>query len=249
MISRGAAGGVTRAGSINRLTKPAGSRPSRGKLHALWLSFVLLVASGIFVLATPTAAQAATLSAGFSESVVFSGLTNPTVVRFANDGRVFVAEKRGVIKVFDSLTDTTPDVVRRSQCQRPQLLGSRPPRHGTAPNFPTDPFVYVLYTYDHELGSAAPAPRWGTPGVYSDPCPTPPGATGDGCVVSGRLSRLQASGNTMTGSEQVLIEDWCQQYPSHSVGTVEFGRDGALYASGAMEQASTSLTGAKMGRR
>ena len=35
----------------------------------------------------------------------------------------------------------------------------------------------------------------------------------------------------MTGTEQVLIEDWCQQYPSHSVGSVEFGRDGALYAS------------------
>ena len=90
----------------------------------------------------------------------------------------------------------------------------------------------MLYTYDHELGSAAPAPRWGTPGVYSDPCPTPPGATGDGCVVSGRLSRLQAAGNVMTGSEQVLVEDWCQQYPSHSIGTVEFGQDGKLYASG-----------------
>jgi hypothetical protein len=36
----------------------------------------------------------------------------------------------------------------------------------------------------------------------------------------------------MTGAEQVLIEDWCQQYPSHSIGAVEFGRDGALYASG-----------------
>ncbi len=35
----------------------------------------------------------------------------------------------------------------------------------------------------------------------------------------------------MTGSEHVLIEDWCQQYPSHSVGTVDFGPDGALYAS------------------
>jgi PKD repeat protein len=46
------------------------------------------------------------------------------------------------------------------------------------------------------------------------------------------LSRLQANGNTMTGSEQVLVENWCQQYPSHSIGTVEFGRDGALYASG-----------------
>ena len=107
------------------------------------------------------------------------------------------------------------------------------PLDGTPPtNFPTTPYVYVLYTYDHELGSAAAPPRWGTPGVLSDPCPTPPGATGDGCVVSGRLSRLQAAGNVMTGAEQVLIEDWCQQYPSHSVGALGFGSDGALYVTG-----------------
>ena len=35
----------------------------------------------------------------------------------------------------------------------------------------------------------------------------------------------------MTGSEKVLVEDWCQQYPSHSVGDLTFGPDGALYAS------------------
>ena len=51
-------------------------------------------------------------------------------------------------------------------------------------------------------------------------------------MVSGRLSRLTASGNQMSGPEQVLIEDWCQQYPSHSVGAMEFGADGALYATG-----------------
>src|SRR6476659_3717138 len=64
------------------------------------------------------------------------------------------------------------------------------------------------------------------------PGPTPPGATTDGCLVSGRLSRLTAAGNVMTGAEQVLINDWCQQFPSHSIGTVAFGPDGALYASG-----------------
>ena len=36
----------------------------------------------------------------------------------------------------------------------------------------------------------------------------------------------------MTGPEQVLIEDWCQQYPSHSVGDLAFGADGALYVTG-----------------
>jgi glucose/arabinose dehydrogenase/PKD repeat protein len=196
------------------------------------MSLLMLLAGAAVAVTTPAAALAATLPTGFQESVVFSGLSNPTVVRFASDGRVFVAEKRGVIKVFDSLTDPTPTVfadlnVNVYNFWDRGLLGM-----ALAPNFPTNPYVYVLYTYDHALGSSAPAPRWGTPGVYSDPCPTPPGPTDDGCVVSARLSRLQASGNTMTGSEQVLVEDWCQQYPSHSIGTVEFGRDGALYASG-----------------
>jgi glucose/arabinose dehydrogenase len=36
----------------------------------------------------------------------------------------------------------------------------------------------------------------------------------------------------MSGPERVLIEDWCQQYPSHSVGDLAFGADGALYVSG-----------------
>jgi glucose/arabinose dehydrogenase len=199
---------------------------------SILLSLLLMFATGIVVSAIPSPAQAATLPPGFQESTVINGLTNPTVVRFAADGRIFVAEKRGVIKVFDSLTDTTPTVfadlnVNVYNFWDRGLLGM-----ALAPNFPTNPYVYVLYTYDHELGSSAPAPRWGTPGVYSDPCPTPPGATTDGCVVSARLSRLQAAGNVMTGSEQVLVEDWCQQYPSHSIGTVEFGPDGALYASG-----------------
>jgi glucose/arabinose dehydrogenase len=203
---------------------------SRRKAHSLLISLILTVASGILVLA-PTVAQATT-PPGFAESTVFSGLTNPTVVRFSSDGRVFVAEKRGIIKVFDSLTDTSPTVfadlnVNVHNFWDRGLLGM-----ALDPGFPTQPYIYVMYTYDHQLGSASPAPRWGTPGVYSDPCPTPPGATDDGCVVSGRISRLRADGNTMTGAEQVLVEDWCQQYPSHSVGTVEFGRDGALYASG-----------------
>jgi PKD repeat protein/glucose/arabinose dehydrogenase len=202
------------------------------RVHAVVLSLLMLLAGAAVAVATPSEAQAATLPAGFKESVAFSGLTNPTVVRFSPDGRIFVAEKRGVIKVFDSLTDSTPSVfadlnVNVYNFWDRGLLGM-----ALDPNFPASPYVYVLYTYDHELGSAAAAPRWGTPGVYSDPCPTPPDPTGDGCLVSGRLSRLQASGNTMTGSEQVLVEDWCQQYPSHSIGTAEFGTDGALYASG-----------------
>jgi glucose/arabinose dehydrogenase len=179
----------------------------------------------------PQTASAAPSDGAFREAVVFSGLQNPTSVRFSPDGRVFVGEKSGLIKVFDSLTDPTPDVFADLRTNVYNfwdrgLLGLE-----LHPNFSTTPYVYVLYTYDHILGDTTAAPRWGTAGATSDSCPTPPGPATDGCVVSGRLSRLQASGNTMVGAEDVLIEDWCQQFPSHSIGALEFGPDGALYAS------------------
>jgi glucose/arabinose dehydrogenase len=216
------------AGPIRR-----GRAVRRGRTLPGTLSVALVLASlTALVLSTGPAAQAATLPAGFQESTVISGLANPTVVRFAADGRVFVAEKRGVVRVYDSLTDTSPDVFADLRTNVYNFWDRGLLGMVLHPDFPAQPYVYVLYTYDHELGSTAPAPRWGTPGVDSDPCPTPPGPTADGCVVSGRLSRLTASGNQMSGSEQVLIEDWCQQYPSHSVGALEFGADGALYATG-----------------
>jgi glucose/arabinose dehydrogenase len=199
-----------------------------GRLGAL-VAFTL-AASSLVALHSPQPAAAASLPPGFQEEIVFSGLTEPTAVRFSPDGRVFVAEKSGLIKVFDNLTDTTPTVFVDLRTQVHNfwdrgLLGLALP-----PNFPTNPYVYVLYTFDAAIGGNAP--RWGSVGGTSDGCPTPPGATADGCVVAGRLSRLQASGNVAVGSEQVLIEGWCQQYPSHSIGSLAFGADGALYVSG-----------------
>ncbi len=170
------------------------------------------------------------LAGAFSESVAISGLTNPTVVRFASDGRVFVAEKSGLIKVFDDMADDTPDTFADLRTNVHNFWDRGLLGMDLHPNFPATPYVYVLYAHDAEIGGTAPV--WGSVGGTSDPCPNPPGATGDGCVVSGRLSRLEASGNMMVGSEQVLIEDWGQQYPSHSTGAIEFGPDGALYASG-----------------
>ena len=161
--------------------------------------------------------------AGFQDASVITGLAAPTAVRFSPDGRVFVAQKSGRILVYPSLTSTTPSTfvdlgTNVDNFWDRGLLGMT-----LDPNFPTSPYVYVLYTYDAAIGGTAP--RW------NDACPSPPGPTTDGCVVSGRLSRLTASGNTTTGGEKVLIEDWCQQFPSHSIGELRFGPDGALYVS------------------
>jgi glucose/arabinose dehydrogenase len=174
----------------------------------------LLVALLAVCLASP--AGAVTLPAGFAEKTVFSGLNQPTAVRFSSDGRVFVAEKGGLIKEFESLTDTTPRVAADLRTNVHDywdrgLLGI-----ALDPNFPTKNVIYALYTYDAPIGGTAP--------VYNDFCSDP---TGAGCKVSGRLSRILPD-----GSEQVIIEDWCQQYPSHSIGSLAFGPDGKLYASG-----------------
>ena len=165
-----------------------------------------------------------------SDEVVLGGLTDPTNVEFSRDGRVFVAEKSGLIKVFDDLSDPTPATFADLRTNVYNFWDRGLLGLALAPDFPEDPHVYVLYTHDAKIGGQAP--HWGASGVSSDPCPSPPGPTADGCVVSGRLSKLTATGSTMSGSERVLLKDWCQQYPSHSVGDLGFGADGALYVSG-----------------
>ena len=128
-----------------------------------------------------------------------------------------------MIKVFSSLTDTAPVTFADLSANVHDFWDRGLLGMALDPAFPTRPYVYVLYTYGTPLGGGSPT--WG------DACPTPPGPTTDGCVVSGRLSRLTASGSTATGPEQVLVNDWCQQFPSHSIGTLLFGRDGKLYVS------------------
>ena len=159
---------------------------------------------------------------------MLSGLTNPTAVRFSPDGRIFVAEKSGIVKEFDGLGDTTPTVVIDLSTEVYNYWDRGLVGLALDPAFPTSPYVYVGYTRDASPGGAVPL--WGTPGVLSDPCPTPPGPTTDGCIASGRVVRLELSGNVAV-SQRVLIDDWCQQYPSHSVGTLAFGADGSLYVS------------------
>ncbi len=161
-------------------------------------------------------AAAPAIPAAFEESVAWSGLTQPVAVRFAPDGTTFVAEKQGLVKRFSGLGDATPETVADVRAATHNYWDRGLIGLAVDPGYPQRPYIYVSYTWDDH------APSW------NDGCPTPPGATDDGCVVNGRISRV----NVNNAQEQVLLAGaWCQQFPSHSIGGLAFGADGELYAS------------------
>ena len=65
------------------------------------------------------------------------------------------------------------------------------------------------------------------------------GLSGD-CLVSGRLARVELDPETSVAErrrrssrpQQVLVNSWCQQIRSHSVGDIEFDAVGALLMTG-----------------
>ncbi len=200
--------------------------------RSIALTVALATALGAATVLTALSARpAAALPALFQDTTVFSGRYEPTTIQFAPDGKVFVAEKAGRIYRYDSISDPTAHLVADLRTEvydywDKGLLGL-----AIDPNFgPARPFLYVQYSYDHMLGDASPAPRWGPGDGTNDSCPSP---TVNGCVTSGRVSKLTLAGvSGAVTNEQVLVEDWCGQYASHTIGTIAFGADGKLYAGG-----------------
>jgi glucose/arabinose dehydrogenase len=183
------------------------------------------------------------LPAGFSDQVVFSGLKEPTAIRFAPNGPIYVAEKTGIILAYEGLGDTTPTVFADLRTEVNDSFDRGILGLAVDPNFPASPYLYVLYSYDHILGApAGEVPKWGKVDQSGDGCEEKPSGTGvDACPVSGRLVRMTAdvaSGYEKAVSsggkpeEKVLVEGWCTQFSSHSIGDLQFGAEGALYASG-----------------
>ena len=119
---------------------------------------------------------------------------------------------------IDGIEDQTPTRVRGSPRPRSTTKGTGAcSAWPSTREFPDRPYVYVLYTYDHILGDAAPAPRWGAADTEGDPCPEPKGA--DTCLVSGRLLRLtaDASETTSRSPRNRWSRNGVSSSPRHSV--------------------------------
>ena len=103
---------------------------------------LLLVLPILVVLAGPRG-FAATLPSGFTEALVASGLSSPTAMQFAPDGRLFVCEQGGRLRVIKNGTLLASPflTVTVSASGERGLLGV-----AFDPNFASNRYVYVYYT-------------------------------------------------------------------------------------------------------
>ena len=90
-----------------------------------------------------TTLSAATLRPGFSETVVVSGLVDPTAMAVSNDGRIFVAQQGGAVRVIrDGVLLPAPFVtVPVNASGERGLIGI-----ALDPQFSLNGFVYLHYT-------------------------------------------------------------------------------------------------------
>ncbi len=187
----------------------------------------------------------------FFDQNLITNLERPTAMDFAPDGRIFFTEQRGIVQVYENgqllsqpFIDLRPQV---NNVQDRGLLGI-----AVHPNFPVDPYVYLLYTYEDpdevegQSGNAGPDGRGNRVGrlerFTADPATNFNTAiAGSGEIILGTNSTWdnisfpnQDSTNNINlppscGPGGTLEDCLPADSRSHTVGAVHFGPDGYLY--------------------
>lgn len=210
-----------------------------GKWALSFWALLLVLAPHAGALSLPPGFQARTLPLPKATSPTYAnGLQKPTTLDFAPDGKMFVAERNGRVLEFDSIEDETPTLVL-SILDKVMATGDR----GILgmkldPEYPAKPYIYLSYTYDAPIGGNYEDSTHEHLADGSDNCDT--GNNSVDCMVSGRLARIEidpatsvaVGGAVDPSSEEVLVNSWCQQVTSHSMGDIEFDEEGALLISG-----------------
>jgi glucose/arabinose dehydrogenase len=177
------------------------------------IALALLASAGtLLVLPIGPAQGAPNLPTGFTDSQVVSGLTNPTDMEFAPDGRLFVTEQAGRVRI------AKPDGTLSTFLNISTKVDSTGDRGLQAltfdPNFSTNRYVYLHYT--KKATSTTP--------------------------VHNRVVRVTASGDkVVSGSEKLIFRLGNQRTQAgHQGGAIDFGKDGMLYVSTGDNQTSTN---------
>jgi len=103
----------------------------------------LCILTSLLFIASARIANGATVPSGFTDSLVAAGLTNPTAMALAPDGRIFVCEQGGRLRVIKNgaLLATPFVTVTVDSAGERGLLGV-----AFDPNFVSNQLVYVYYT-------------------------------------------------------------------------------------------------------
>jgi glucose/arabinose dehydrogenase len=177
----------------------------------LALVALTMIASVGALLALPTgpAHGAATVPSDFTDSQVASGLTDPTDMEFAPDGRLFVAEQAGRVRIAKP---DAPLATFLNISTKVDTSGERGLQALTFdPLFSTNGYVYLHYT--RKATSTTP--------------------------VHNRVVRVTASGDkVVAGSEKLVFRLGNQTSDHHMGGAIDFGKDGKLYVSTGDNQTS-----------
>lgn len=172
--------------------------------YLLVMSLALLASVAAITAVGSPAEGAASLPNGFETSTVAGGLDRPTVMALAPDGRVFVAEQGGYVRIVKDGT-----LLDRPFLRIPQRVDSRGERGviGLTLDSKFDqgkPFVYVYYTA---------RPRNGIP-------------------PHNVIFRFRAGGDRIvpgTGKRIARLPN-LSVAKNHNGGALSFGKDGRLYA-------------------
>ena len=180
------------------------------------------------------------LLAGFVTEPVVTGLTGPTTITWAPDGRMFIGQKDGRVRVFQNGAILSADFINISSQVNNYwdrgLLGI-----AVHPDFPNTPYVYLLFTYDppsaEDNGSGARVSRLLR--ITADPDNTNVALPGSEVVLLGNNSTFQnigdpngTSGPPSCDNGGVPVQDClAADSPTHTIGAVVFGTDGSLFVS------------------
>jgi glucose/arabinose dehydrogenase len=153
------------------------------------------------------AAYAGTPVAGFSDTLVASGFTQPTAIAFLPDGRMLVTEKTGALKLYNAGTVTTLTTIPVCTTSEMGLLGV-----AVDPAFSSNGFVYLYRSAPDSGGSCA-----------------------DSIGRFNMVMRLTMSGNSFVPGSLVQLQPGVLEMRTdngnHDAGTVRIGPDNKLYVS------------------
>jgi glucose/arabinose dehydrogenase len=181
--------------------KEGGIGMRRALLPFAAMTVTLLAAVGTLLALAISPARGA-VPTGFIQGQVASGLTDPMDMEFAPDGRLFVAEQSGKLRIArpDGTLATFLDISAKVDRTVERGLMSV----AFDPNFATNHYVYLHYTRK----ATATTP------------------------VHNRVVRVTARGNkAVAGSERLIFRLNNQGSAIHMGGALNFGKDGKLYIS------------------